>query len=118
MLEGLGFRIADGADLGRSEYRSRREAVIDRPWLVAELAVGEGMALADCSRREVEPVGYVADGEDCIDARARRPVDGDVPIPAAFDTRLLEAHAGGVGDAPGGEHDRVRRHRTARIEVR
>jgi len=41
---------ADGADLGRREYRRRHQLVVHRDRLVAEHRVGEGMTLADGDR--------------------------------------------------------------------
>ena len=41
-------------------------AMIGRPRLAAEHAVGEGVALADRDRRQVDAVGHVADGPDML----------------------------------------------------
>ena len=40
------------------------QSIVDGARLVAELGVGEGVALADRDGGELDPVGDVADGED------------------------------------------------------
>ena len=68
---------ADDADLGLGEHRGRHVGVVDRGRLAAEHGVGEGMALADRDRRQVDAVGDVADRVDvrrrwCANIRRRR----------------------------------------------
>ena len=60
-LARLGLRQADGADFGRREHRARHVLMVDGDRLAAEHVIGEGMALADRHRRQIDAVGDVAD---------------------------------------------------------
>ena len=58
---------ADDAKFGFGEHRGRYIAVIDLGRLAAIDRVGESMPLADRDRREIDPVGDIADGVDVGD---------------------------------------------------
>ena len=69
---GLRLGQADHAHFGLGEHRGRHVGVIDRRRLAAEHGVGEGVPLADRDRRQVDPVGDVADRIDVRHARSAR----------------------------------------------
>ncbi len=75
--------------------------------LAAEHGVGEGMALADGDRRQVGPVGDVADRVDGRDQGLRIGVDDDRAGIVGGDARLVEAETGHVGAPPGRHQDLV-----------
>ena len=80
--------------------------MFDRPVTAAEGTVGEGMALADRDRCQVDPVGDVAHGMDRGHAARRGGVDLDLAKRPHHDASLLQAEPLRVGSAAGGdEHD-------------
>ena len=96
----FGFGQADGADFGLREHRGRDGGVIDLDRALAEHGVGEGMALADRHRRQVDAMGDVADRIDVVDRGLRPAVDGDAAIARVDgDAGLLEPEIGDVRDA-------------------
>ena len=103
-LARLGLGEPDDADLRLGEHRGRDMDVVDRGRPAAEHRVGEGVAFADRHRREIDPVGDVADGEDVRHRRARIAVDRDAAIVGDGDAGVLEAEIGDVGLAADREH--------------
>ncbi len=76
----LGLGETDGADLRLREHRGRDVGVIHLHLALAEHGVGEGMALADRDRRQVEAMGDVADRVDAVDRALGEMVDRDAAV--------------------------------------
>ena len=76
----LRFGQADGADFGLREHRGRNGGVVDLNRALAEHGVGEGMALADRDRRQIDAMGDVADRIDVVDRGLGPAVDGDAAV--------------------------------------
>ena len=81
--------------------------MIDAGRPAAEYGIGEGMALADRDRGQVDPVGDIADRVDVGHARARIVVDHDGAARRDRDPGRLEAEASDVGRTPEREHHLV-----------
>ena len=81
----LGLGQADDADLRLGEHRGRHVGVIDLRRALAEHGVGEGMALADRDRRQVDAIGDVADRVDVSAPRSAR--NSSTAMPPFFGLR-------------------------------
>src|SRR5262245_44447095 len=65
------------------------------------------MTLSDRSRRQVDPIGDVADGVDIGRGGTRSRIDPNAAVGADLDAGLLEAEAFDVGCAARREHHRI-----------
>src|SRR5262249_49416252 len=119
---GVGGAVVEaGERLGDADRADRRMAedgrwdgvVVDGRRVAAEYRLGEGLALADRHRRQVQAVGAVADGVDALDPALRVLVDHHGPVGTAGDAGLVEPDARRVGLAPDGIHDAARLERGA-----
>ena len=72
-----------------------------------EFGFGEGRALADRHRRQVDPVGDIAHRPDAVDIGFRKFVDDHRAALAERHSGLLQSQSGGVGRPAGGEQNLV-----------
>ena len=110
LLARLRLGEADHADFRLGEHRGRHVGVVDRRRLAAEHRIGEGVALADGDRREVDAVGHVADRVDVGDGGLRIGVDGDAAVFGELHAGRFQAETHDVRLAAGREHHHVGRH--------
>ena len=97
----LALGHADAGDRRMAEHRARDVGIIDPGRLVAEHGVGEGLALADRDRGQLDAVGDVADRVDAVGTgRAVVLVDLDRALLAELDARLFEPEPLGVRMRP------------------
>ena len=104
---GLRLGQADDADLRLGEHGGRHIGVIDRGRLAAEHSVGEGVTLADRNRRQVDPVGDVADRMDARRRGLRERIDRDAAVLGEPHAGRLETEPRNIRPPPGREHHAI-----------
>lgn len=111
LLDGLGLREADGADLGVGEDDARDARVVEAR--VGEegrgpvQALGEAAAGGDGDGRQLRLAADVAEGEDVVDRGVLEVVDDDVALAVDLDAGALEAEGVGLGHAADGPDEVV-----------
>ena len=103
----IGLAETDRADLGLAEHGRGHQMMIDRRRLVLERRAHKGHGLVDGDRRQLQPVGDIADGVDVRHIGAREFVDDHFALPADFDAGLLQAEPIGVGHTADGQHQAI-----------
>ena len=112
-LGGIVLGQADGADLRLREDGGRRSCRGRAGRVVLERGLDEAHRLVDRDRRQLHPVGDVADRPDVVDVGARIVVDHDRAGLAGLDAGRFQAQIFGVGDAADRQHDLVDRQHLA-----
>ena len=92
----LRLRQADRAELRLAEDRRRHIRVVDHGRLAAEHGVGERMAFADRDRRQIDPIGDVADSVDIRNGRTGIFVDRDRSVRVERDPRVFQLQPGDI----------------------
>src|SRR3974390_598826 len=87
--------------------------MIDDGGFAAEHGIGESVTFPDRNRREVDPIGDVADGVDARNGAARELVDRDAAALRNLHAGRFQPEAGNVRPSPGGKHDTIDDERSA-----
>ncbi len=103
------LRLAEAHHAHRrlGEDRARHGIVVIAGRVAPELGLGEGGALADRNRRQVDAVGDIADGPDVLDVGARPFVDLDGALVVELDPGGVQPEATGLRGPARGEHDHL-----------
>ena len=117
------FGQANGANRRLAEHRRGHIGVVHPDRVVVEQGLGKGAPFGDRDRRQIDPVGHVADRVDIRLAAARPFVDGDGAIADGLDADLGKTEPLGVRVPPGRVHhdiggELLARRRVDRVPVR
>ena len=116
-LRASAFGQADDADFRLRKHRGRHIGVVDAHRPAAELGIGERMPFADGDRRQIDPIGDVADGEDVRHRGARIFIDRNAAIVRDLDADRFQTETGDIRAAADGKHHLVGRNACCRRTV-
>ncbi len=103
----LGLGQADRRQFRRAEHRAGHMDVIGPGGVVLESRLHETHGFVNCHRRQLQPVGDIADGINVRIGGAGIGIDLHLALLAQFDAGLLDMQRQRVGQAPDRQHDLV-----------